>query len=61
MAETVGIPLKDFAKAIIVSYRKGLEDSIKHLHHDLDTMDIEAMEKDIIKTLQEQGKIKAGW
>jgi len=61
MSKDVGISLTDFAKAIVVSYRKGIEDSISYLQNSLTTMDTKAMEEDVIKNLEKQGKVKANW
>jgi hypothetical protein len=60
MPKDIGVSLEDCANAVIISYQKGLQDSIDCLKHFQETLDVPAMKKEIIKTLQ-QKQSKAEW
>jgi hypothetical protein len=58
MATELGVSLEQCADAVIVSYQKGIQDSIDCLKHFLDTLDVPVMKKEIIKSLQQTNSKK---
>lgn len=58
MTNELGVSLEQFADAVIISYQKGIQDSIDCLKHFLDTLDATAMKKEIIKSLQQTNNKK---
>lgn len=56
----LGVSLEQCAEAVIISYKKGVQDSIDYLKHVLETIDVPAMKKEILKSLQ-QSESKNEW
>lgn len=60
MPNELGVSLEQCADAAILSYKKGIQDSIDCLKHFLETLDEDVMKKEIIKSLQ-QSHSKKEW
>jgi len=58
MANELGVSLEQCAEAVVVSYQKGIQDSIDCLKHFLDTLDVVTMKKEIVKSLQQTNSKK---
>ncbi|HQF36544.1 MAG TPA: hypothetical protein PLL26_02780 [Candidatus Dojkabacteria bacterium] len=61
MTDDLGVPLKYFAEAVVISYQKGFEDAIECLKNSQKLIDAEQMKAKILEDVQKHGKVRAQW